>query len=163
MSMTRAIQAAIRGFEEIILGGIPFLLARNETAFLSFMCSLAGIDALSGYRHETDDVATRFRKFVEEYFPPGYASHAPNLYLLRCRMLHNFSPAYFSLVHGSPQVHLSPSPIGDPILSDESFFEDLRMASEKFFAEVLVDPRRQDVMNARLTNVKRGGSIYSLG
>ena len=158
--MTIATQAAIGAFREIILGGIPLLLERSATAFLSFICSLSGIDALSGYRHSTDDVGDRFRKFIEEYFPPEYALHAPNLYLLRCRVLHNFSPAYFSLVHGSPQDHLSISSIGDPVLSDEVFFGDLRMAAEKFFAEVLVDSQRQDVMNARLTNLKKGGAIY---
>jgi hypothetical protein len=52
MAMTPQIQAALRGFNDIILGGVPILLRQNETAFLSFMCSAAAIDALAGYRRE---------------------------------------------------------------------------------------------------------------
>jgi hypothetical protein len=37
MAMTPHIQAAIRGFNDIILRGVPLLLKQNETAFLSFM------------------------------------------------------------------------------------------------------------------------------
>src|SRR5947209_18590209 len=102
MAMTQDIQAAIKAFRDIILGRVPLLLTRNETAFLSFMCSLAGIDALSGYRYATDDVGDRFRRFIGDYFPATYSPHAAKLYLLRCRMLHNFSPAYFTLIHASP-------------------------------------------------------------
>ena len=47
MAITPQIQSALQGFNEIILGGIPFLLKQNETAFLSFMCSVAAIDALA--------------------------------------------------------------------------------------------------------------------
>src|ERR1044071_1691597 len=94
MAITPQIKATIRGFTEIILGGIPLLLRQNETAFLSFMCSVAAIDALSGYRYTTDKVADRFKDFIKEYFPASYAPHAERLYLLRCRILHNFSPAY---------------------------------------------------------------------
>ena len=53
--------------------------------------------------------------FIRDYFPPAYLPHADNLYLFRCRMLHNFSPAYFSLAHASPANHLKTSPIGDTV------------------------------------------------
>ena len=43
MAITPQIQSALQGFNEIILGGIPFLLKQNETAFLSFMCSVAAM------------------------------------------------------------------------------------------------------------------------
>ena len=105
MAMTLQIQAAIRGFNDIILGGVPLLLTQNETAFLSFMCSLAAVDALSSYRYTTDKVGDRFKDFIREYFPPSYAPHAEKLYLLRCRILHNFSPAYFTLTHANPSAH----------------------------------------------------------
>jgi len=158
--MTPQIQAAIRGFRDIILGGIPILLRQNETAFLSFMCSVAGIDALSGYRYKTDKVGERFEDFIKSYFPVEYALHAENLYKLRCRLLHNFSPAYFTLVHASPAEHLQKSRIGDTILSDDVFFADLKEASLKFFDEVQKDVDRQDAMNARLLNQEKGGAIF---
>jgi hypothetical protein len=160
MAITPHIQAAIRGFNEIILGGVPLLLRQNETAFLSFMCSVAAIDALSGYRYTTDKVGDRFQDFTKEYFPASYAPHAEKLYLLRCRILHNFSPAYFTLTHANPSAHLQKSSIGDTVLSDDVFFADLEKAAAKFFGEVQSDAGRQDAMNARLLNIDNGGAIY---
>jgi hypothetical protein len=159
MAMTPAIQAAIRGFNDIILRGVPILLEKSQTAFLSFMCSVAAIDALAGYRYTTHQ--ERFQNFIKEYFPTAYALHAEKLYLFRCRLLHNFTPAYFTVVHASPAHHLQPSSIGDTILSDDVFFADLKAAALKFFDEVQQDvPNRQDTMNARLLNLDRGGAIY---
>ena len=160
MAMTPQIQAAMRGFRDIILGGVPLLLRQNETAFLSFMCCVAAVDALAGYRYATENVGERFEKFIAAYFPPQYSPHAGNLYLLRCRLLHNFSPAHFTLAHGSPAAHLQRSQIGDTILTDTVFFEDLRQAADKFFVEVENDVDRQDAMNARLLNLERGGAIF---
>lgn len=158
--MTPQIEAAIRGFTDIMLGGVPVLLKKNETAFLSFMCSVAAIDALAGYRYTTGGVGKRFKDFVIEYFPTTYSPHAENLYKLRCRLLHNFSPAYFTLAHAAPAEHLKQSQIGDTILSDDVFFADLKEAAHKFFDEVQKDTSRQTVMNARLLNVEEGGAIY---
>jgi len=159
MAITPAIKSAIRSFNEIIIGGIPLLLKQNDTAFLSFVCAVAAIDALSAYRYSTDKVGDRFRQFIAEYFPSSYASHVDNLYLFRCRMLHNFSPAYFSVNHGTPECHLKASS-RDYYLNDEVFFADLKEAAIKFFDEVRSDTGRQDEMNARLADIRRGGSIY---
>jgi hypothetical protein len=158
--MTKEIQAAIRGFREIILGGVPILLQRNETAFLSFMCCAAAVDALAAYRYTTDKVGVRFVDFINTYFPAAYSPHANNLYKLRCRLLHNFSPAYFTLVHANPSQHLQPSKIGDTVLSDDAFFADVRKAAEAFFAEVEADVTRQNDMNARLLDGNSGGAIF---
>jgi hypothetical protein len=158
--MTDEINAAIRGFRGIILGGIPVLLRQNETALLSFMCSVAAVDALAAYRYANDKVGARFVDFIKAYFPAEYSPHADNLYKLRCRLLHNFSPAYFTLVHASASKHLQLSSIGDTILSDDAFFGDIRAAAEKFFGEVETDASRQRDMQARLLNVNAGGAIF---
>ena len=113
-----------------------------------------------GYRYTTGGVGKRFKDFVIEYFPTTYSPHAENLYKLRCRLLHNFSPAYFTLAHAAPAEHLKQSQIGDTILSDDVFFADLKEAAHKFFDEVQKDTSRQTVMNARLLNVEEGGAIY---
>ena len=159
-TMTEQIQAAMRGFNEIILGGVPIWLKQNATAFLSFMCSVAAIDALAGYRYRTDNGGERFKDFIREYFPCEYAPHADSLYLLRCRILHNFSLAYFTLAHATPSAHLVKSSIEDTVLSDDVFFSDLAKAAAKFFDEEQTDPSRQDVMNERLLKVNKGGAIY---
>ena len=160
MAMTPQIESAIRGFNNIILTGVPILLMQNETAFLSFMCSVAAIDALAGYRYTTNDVGERFENFITVYFTTAYASHAQKLYLFRCRLLHNFSPAYFTVTHANPTAHLTTSTIGGTVLSDDVFFSDLKAAAKKLFHEVQSDNSRQDVMNARLSNLERGGAIY---
>ena len=158
--MTDEINAAIRGFRDIILAGIPVLLRQNETAFLSFMCSVAAVDALAAYRYTTDKVRVRFVDFIKAYFPAAYSPHADKLYKLRCRLLHNFSPACFTLEHATASKHLQRSSIGDTILSDDAFFDDIRAAAEKFFSEVEADAGRQKDMQARLLNVNAGGAIF---
>jgi hypothetical protein len=158
--MTEQIQAAIGAFRKIILGGVPLLLQQDETAFLSFMCSLAAIDALAAYRYTTGVAGIRFRDFITEYFPTAYAPHVRNLYRLRCRILLNFSLAYFTLTHARPGVHLQTSPIGDTILSDDVFFQHLANAATNFFNEVEVNVDRQNAMHARLLNIDEGGAIF---
>src|SRR5882762_5701818 len=126
MATTPQIDSAIQNFDRIILSGVPHLLRQNETAFLSFMCCVAAVDALAAYRFRTNNVGDRFKDFIADYFPPIYGPHAANLYLLRCRLLHNFSPAYFTLVRAQPAAHFGTSPISDIILSDDVFFLDLK-------------------------------------
>jgi len=156
--MPREIEDAMKWFRRINLDGIPALLQNKSTAFLSFVCVVAAIDALAGYRYQSAR-GDRFAQFVREYFPDAYSQHAPKLYLFRCRMLHNFSPAYFSLVHKSPTLHLQLSKIDDTYLSDDSFFSDMRNAAEKYFAEVRSSSQRQTDMLARLNDIQQGGSI----
>jgi hypothetical protein len=83
-----------------------------------------------------------------------------DLYRLRCGLLHNFSPAHFTLVHASPEKHLQTSNIGDTILSDVAFFADLSGAAQTFFSEVESDLERQDAMNNRLLDLNAGGAIF---
>lgn len=124
------------------------------------MCSIAAIDALSGYRYTTDNIGDRFRAFIKECFPASYAPHAEKPYLFRCRILHNFSPAYFTLTHANPSAHLQDSSIGDTVLNDADFFADVAKAAANFFGEVQTDVSRQDAMNERLLNNDKGGAIY---
>ena len=91
------LKAAEAGYRQIYLEGIPFLLRQNETAFLAFLSMAAGIDTLSGYRYQDINHEKRFQSFINEYFPPQYGPHAQNLYIFRCRMLHNSSPAHFTI------------------------------------------------------------------
>jgi len=83
--MTSQIEETIKWFRQIYLVGIPFLLKQNDTAFLSFVCDVAAIDALAGYRYDHPKVGDRFKNFITSYFPPTYASHAANLYLFRSK------------------------------------------------------------------------------
>lgn len=159
--MDTQITAVRDWFRRIYLDGVPILLQQNDTSFLSFLCVVAATDALSGYRFRSND--KRFSIFVTEYFPRQYKPHADNLYRFRCRMLHNFSPAYFSLVHAMPAKHLQPSAIGDTILNDQTFFSDMRSASEAYFTELDTNAELQSNMLARLQDTDKGGSISVSG
>ncbi len=150
----------VKWFSRIYLKGIPVLLQSNDTAFLSFVCVVAATDALAGYRYTDAKPGDRFKKFVENYFPAAYNPHAHNLYLLRCRLLHNFSPAYFSLTHAAPNSHLQVSSIGDTVLSDNEFFSGMKSAAEKYFAELKSSTQLQAQMIARLNNLREGGAIH---
>lgn len=152
----------MKWFRQIYFKGIPVLLQQNETSFLSFVCVAAATDALAGYRYKNLNVGDRFNQFVTNHFPPAYSMHAAKLYLFRCRLLHNFSPAYFSLIHASPQLHLQPSPIGDTVLNDGTFFSDMRDAAERYFAELRSDTQLQADMLDRLQNLDKGGAISVL-
>lgn len=160
--MDPKIESAIGWFRRIYLDGIPVLLRSNDTAFLSFLCVIAAIDAVAGYRYQTGSEA-RFTRFIADYFPAGYARHAANLYVFRCRMLHNFSPAGFSLVHAQPEKHLQTSTIGDVYLDDASFFEHMRAGAERYFAELASSQAGQVEILGRLDNLARGGAIWVQG
>jgi hypothetical protein len=157
------IDRAITAFREVFFRGLPMMLAQNETAFLAFMCITAATDALSAYRYDTDNVADRFKTFITNYFDPAYKPHAENLYKFRCRALHNFSPAYFTLSHGRRGLHLKPSQIGDYVLEDVALFEDMKNAAEKYFAEVGASNDLQAKMVTRITDIHKGGGIYISG
>ncbi len=162
--MSLIIESAVAAFRQIIIGGIPLMLRQNETAFLSFMCVAAATDALSSWRYEDGrDVANggeRFARFVRDYFPPAYREHADRLYVFRCRTLHNFSPAHFTVVHARSDLHLAPSAIGDLVLDDATFYADMRAAAERYLGELAFSPDLQAKMLARLENVDRGGAIF---
>lgn len=158
--MDPQLDSAHQLFNRIYLEGIPILLKQNETAFLSFLCVAAATDALAAYCYEIEDVGDRFRRFVERYFPEEYKAHAANLYLFRCRMLHNFSPAHFRLIHATAHAHLQKSEVGDYFLDDGSFFSHMREAAQRFFEDLRQDESLQVKMLARLRNLDRGGSIY---
>ncbi len=161
--MAPEIEEAVKWFRKIYLDGIPVLLRQSETSFLSFVCVVAAMDALAGYRFKNlTRVGDRFSQFVLDYFPPGYSAHAAKLYLFRCRLLHNFSPAYFSLAHASPNSHLEASLIGDTTLSDETFFADMRSDSEKYFSDLQSMPQLRTNMLYRLKNLEEGGTISVL-
>lgn len=158
--MPSEIEETIKWFRQIYLKGVPFLLKQNDTAFLSFVCDVAAIDALAGYRFDDNlSGGDRFEGFVKYYFPPAYDTHASNLYRFRCRLLHNFSPAYFSLVHAQSGLHLKSSPIGDTYLSDDVFFSEMSTAAERYFTELQSNSQLQEPMLNRLQNSQKGGAI----
>jgi hypothetical protein len=159
------------------------MVQHNETAFLSILCGLSAVEALSGWRYG-DEPATgeacpacgqhrpgaggggaRFGGFISSYFPPEYAAHSERLYALRCRVLHRFSPAHFSATHGEHGPHLQFSGLGngDVYLNDRAFLGALEAAAERYFVELRERPELQETMLARLRGAASGGAIHRSG
>lgn len=158
MSTDPRIIETVRCFTEIYLEGIP-LTIRDKSAFLSFICSLTAMEALSGYRYGKGKVERRFKDFVYHYFESPYPTLLDDLWIFRNRMIHAFSPAKFGLTHNQPSIHLQRTDDGTLLLNTENFFEAVRKAALKFFAELQSDTALQQTMLQRLNDIGNGGPI----
>lgn len=151
-------------FNRIYLGGIPQLI-RDETAFLSFVCMLAGIEALAGYHNPNASGpganGERFRSFVGAYFPEAYHLHASNLWEFRNGMIHGFSPRRFALTHHSSGLHLRQAPDGAFILNAENFYAAFLHAAQMYFAEMSSSPQLQANFSRRIESP--AGGAFGVG
>jgi hypothetical protein len=73
MSVTDArVSRTLHAFSRIYLGGILSFIT-DKSFFLSFVCVLAGTEALAHFRYpEVAGNGDRFRSFAEGYFPAMY-------------------------------------------------------------------------------------------
>ena len=159
--MTTRILEVRAWFERIYLGGIPQLI-RDETAFLSFICMLAGIEALGGYRDPDSSGpganASRFRMFVVTYFAEPYRPLAARLWDFRNGMIHGFSPRQFALTHHNSHAHFTATPDAAIVLNAEDFYSAFLAASETYFAELMASDDLQARFLRRLQS-SQGGTI----
>jgi hypothetical protein len=159
--MDQRISDVVAWFGRIYLGGIPQLI-RDETAFLSFVCMLAGVEALGGYRDPDASGpganGQRFQEFVTDYFPVQYRQHANNLWDFRNGMVHGFSPRQFALIHHHSGVHLKPTSDGATALNAEDFYASFLGASNSYFADLSTSVELQAKFLRRLES-KSGGSF----
>jgi len=162
------IEDTIAWFSTIYLGGIPPIIT-NDSSFLSFVCMIAGTEALAGYRFSDEpNSGERFNQFVRSYFPREYhpLTQADSVYrdgrlwFFRCRLLHGFSPAGFSLIHHHSEVHLRQNAdTGNPVLNAEDFYAAFLCAAQSYFSDVRANKNLQDLFVARLEDRQRGGPI----
>lgn len=159
MSVTDArVFHTLRAFSRIYLGGIPSLIT-DESFFLSFVCVLAGTEALAHYRYpEVAGNGDRFRSFVEGYFPAMYHPHASDLWNFRNALVHAFSTGKFALTQHRSDLHLQ-TDSGDFIyLNAEDFYAALLVAAQQYFKEVRSQPQLQGKLVTALEKEK-GGAI----
>jgi hypothetical protein len=148
---------SIRGwFNRIYIGGVP-LLINDETAFLSFICSLTAIEALAGYRYPKGGPGKRFSQFIKDYFEPEYAEHSKNLWSFRNGMIHGFSPRMYAVTHHNSHLHLTRTPKGTPLLNAEDFYSALLVAARRYFADLFESKELQNHMRTRLQSGGGGG------
>jgi hypothetical protein len=144
-------------FSTIYLGGIPPIIT-NDSAFLSFICVVTAIEALSGYRYGGGNLSARFVRFIKAYFPSGYHANADALYALRKGLVHAFSTGPFELVHHTSQAHLATTTTGRVILNAEDFYAGLLVASQQYFGELKKSKELRDLLIERL-DAEGGGAI----
>jgi hypothetical protein len=159
--MDRQIADVIAWFGRVYLGGVPQLI-KDETAFLSFVCMLAGIEALGGYRDPDASGpranGRRFEAFVSDYFPAVYRPYAGTLWEFRNGMVHGFSPHQFVLTHHHSSMHFRATADGAVILNAEDFYAAFLSASNAYFAAVSASADLQEKFLCRLASPK-GGSF----
>jgi hypothetical protein len=158
--LDKRIESALALFRNIYVRGLP-LIAATDVAFLSFVCGVCAIEALSGYRYGSKaGAAKRFKAFVDEYFPDEYKPHLDRLWRFRRHIVHSFSPPGFSLTHNNPAVHFTIDPVTTfPILNAENFSEALIAAANTYFDQLRGDPELQRLMIERLDDREHGGPI----
>src|SRR2546425_4144498 len=93
-------------FSRIYIGGIPSLLNDSGGAFLSFICTLTGTEALGGFLKPQDKNGPRFKSFVEGYFPAPLDAQSEALWKFRNAAVHGFSPGPYKVTHHNTQLHL---------------------------------------------------------
>ena len=151
---------AMHWFSTIYLGGIPPIIT-NDSAFLAFICCVTATEALSGYRYADPQVRRRFVRFVREYFPEVYMTHAEALYEMRNKLVHAFSTGSFKLIHHRSDMHLRVTPRGDVILNAKDVYAALLTAAQKYFGELRASSVLQDQMVRRLDS--EGGGTINVG
>lgn len=99
-------------YGRIYLDGIPKLI-EDGTAFLSFICTVTGTEALCGYRYgdayKPPKIGLLFKEFITSYYPKAYHPYVDDLWELRNKLVHAFSTGRFLLTHRHSERHLSKS------------------------------------------------------
>jgi hypothetical protein len=149
-----------REFNKIYYTGVQSLL--NDTgAFLSFICVLTGIDAVSGFLSPSDRNGDRFKKFVRKYMPQPLAARADDLWDLRNYVVHAFNPGpQFGLCHRQNDLHLTEDK-GRTILNAENFFAAFVSATDAYFDDLRTDGKLQKAFQERVQR-KDGGVLVVL-
>jgi hypothetical protein len=79
------------------IGAIPQLLT-EDGAFLAFLVTLTGTEALAGFFAPDQGAGQRFTRFVETFFPENLNERGNELWRFRNLMVHSFNPGPFALV-----------------------------------------------------------------
>jgi hypothetical protein len=143
-------------FDRVYLGGIPGLLT-DDGAFLSFVATTTGTEALAGFFAPQLGNGDRFRAFVSRFYPAELRGHATALWELRNAIVHAFHPGPFGLTHHNSRFHLTKTPSGQLILNAEDFYAALVSAARSYFAALA---SQQDLQTHFLQRVQNPSGGY---
>lgn len=138
MSTDDLIRMVHANFSRIYLGGIPSLLNDGGGAFLSFICTLTGTEALGGFLKPRDKNGPRFKTFVENYFPMPLDAQSDMLWRFRNAAVHGFSPGPYKVTHHNSHLHLTTDE-GLTVLNAEDFYAAFVVAAKKYFDALQCD------------------------
>lgn len=159
MTLADELQNFAANFRRVFIAGIPCLL-NDAGAYLSFGCSCSAIEALAGYRYpDQPKNGVKFKQFLVEYMPGAYHPLADQLWELRNSLIHGLSPKHFALCHWQPHRHLNSEPPYVKVLNAESFFADVRGATETYLLALGADGTLQALFEKHLSAGK-GGGLY---
>jgi|SRR5579863_3968408 len=132
MSTDNLIRTVHRNFSLIYLGGFPSPLNDGGGAFLSFICTLTGTEALAGFSRPKDNNGPRFRAFVKDYFPRPLDGQTDSLWGFRNAAIHGFSPGPYKVIHHRSNLHLTTDG-GLIVLNAEDFYAAFVIEAKKYF------------------------------
>jgi len=151
---------ALRTFAEIYVGGIPPTIT-DESAYLSFIAVLSGIEALALYvRPDGAGPGERFRAFIKDYFVDPYPELAADLWQFRNGIVHAFNPGPFALTHQHSHHHLQRGVEGRRILNAEDFYAAFVFAFRKYVAALEAS---SDLQERLLRAIANEGGIANIG
>jgi hypothetical protein len=154
-----SVNHALRTFAQIYIGGIPPTIT-DESAYLSFISILSGIEALALYACPDEaGNGDRFRAFVRDYFVDPYPELADDLWQFRNGIVHAFNPGPFALTHQHSHHHLQQG-AGGRILNAEDFYAAFVFAFRKYLATLDSSSELQDRL---LRAINREGGVASIG
>jgi hypothetical protein len=149
-------------FDKWVVEPIDRLIGTQD-ALAGFILMTCTIDYLAGFWWGDSTIRQNkvsYKKFIDKYFPPErYDSDA--LYdSLRNGLVHMFTikDKKYSLTHNNPELHLQTDEHGQTILNAQDFFNDLKVAKEKYFADVL---RQGELLNKLIKRYQRDGFLNS--
>lgn len=108
------------------------MLNDSGGAFLSFICTLTGTEALGGFLKPKDKNGPRFIAFVKDYFPVPLDAQSDTLWRFRNAAVHGFSPGHYKVTHHSSHLHLTTDD-GLTVLNAEDFYAAFVIAAKKYF------------------------------
>lgn len=155
MSTDDLIKMVHANFSRIYLGGIPSLLNDNGGAFLSFICTLTGTEALAGFLKPKDKNGPRFKAFVKDYFPTPLDAQSDTLWRFRNAAVHGFSPGPYKVTHHNSPLHLTTDE-SLKLLNAEDFYAALVMAAKKYFDALQGDPSLRAAFEERAKDPDTG-------
>ena len=142
-------------FSRIYLGGIPSLLNDSGGAFLSFICTLTGTEALGGFLKPKGRNGPKFKSFVKDYFPTPLNAQSDTLWQFRNAAVHGFSPGPYTVTHHNSHLHLKTED-GVTVLNAEDFYAALVVAAKKYFDAVQSDPSLRAAFEERANDPDTG-------